>query len=74
MYSGSVKFMLTYEDRLKKGVIVTPYGLYKYPFTDDNNIITDNKDHNLCEVIISYGGVEACYYNYPIVADAVDDI
>jgi hypothetical protein len=65
--------MVVYLDRLKKGVIVTPYGLYKYPYLDLLKTI-DTNDHNICEFVISFEGAEACYYDYPLIVLGVDEI
>lgn len=63
---------VSYINRLKKGVIVSQGVIYKYPNMWEMWVSERYRD--VCELIISFDGVEAIYPDYPIIIDGVDDV
>jgi len=67
--------MVTYITRLKKGVVITPYRILKYPsFVDDVRERFDNPNYDMCEMTLSFEGIESAMYSFNIIIDGVDEI
>jgi hypothetical protein len=66
--------MVTYIDRLKKGVIITTYRILKYPRFIDDTYDRSNDKYDFCEMTLSFAGIESAMYTFKLVVEGIDEI
>jgi hypothetical protein len=66
--------MVTYLDRLKKGVIITTYRILKYPRFIDDTYDRSNDKYYFCEMTLSFAGIESAIASFNVVVDGIDEI